>query len=140
MTPRAKLAVGGVVVVGTLAALFATSKTAKAAMNETVPVPTSGDDAQAAQAGPTSQQLLNVWKGKVNTALSVCEHAANAKIAVDFAQDEFDISYQSGSFEDNQLTYQTLIAAQAELVKANANCAIANGAAMTAMRNYEASL
>lgn len=37
MTPRAKLAVGGVVVVGTLAALFATSKTAKADTSPATP-------------------------------------------------------------------------------------------------------
>jgi hypothetical protein len=40
MTPRAKLALGGVVVVGTLAALFAGSKTASAATPTPTPTPT----------------------------------------------------------------------------------------------------
>jgi hypothetical protein len=43
MTPRAKLALGGVVVVGTLAALFAGSKTASAATPAPTPTPTPGN-------------------------------------------------------------------------------------------------
>lgn len=105
-----------------------------------LPVPDTLDDQQAAAAGPTSQQLLNTWKSRVNAAISACAAATDLAIARDEAQDAFDISYQSGSFADNDRLAEALRQATVAYQRQQAICDGAQGASMAAMRNYEASL
>lgn len=105
-----------------------------------LPVPDATDDAQAAAAGPTSRQLLNTWKTKVDAAIAACESATDLAIARDIAQDNFDISYQTGSFADNDRLAEVLRQATAAYQRQQAICDSAQAASMAAMRKYEASL
>lgn len=131
----------GLGIIGAAIGIYALWPESEASAAEAdIDVPDSTDDQQAAQSGPTSQTLLNDWKRKVDTAIAVCAVQADLAIAVDDAQAAFDMSYQSGSFDDNDRTAAALRNATDAFNRQRALCASAEAASQAAMRRYEASL